>query len=159
MAELESSFTDDEAEDCTNIEMLPSEYLPLENAKSPVWEYFGFPAKNGQFTEPEKRLRNRVYCTSCKKSMPYKGNTTNMMVHLQYHHAAIHNQLLKVMKPNDKDKPRATGQHTIVESFEQRVPISRKSSRWKHLTESICYCIAKDMLPLDTIMTLALSIC
>jgi len=28
--------------------------LPLEKAKSPMWEHFGFKAKDGQFVEKDK---------------------------------------------------------------------------------------------------------
>ena len=31
------------------------EQLKLEKAKSPVWEYFGFPAENGQYLEKDKK--------------------------------------------------------------------------------------------------------
>ena len=33
------------------------ELLPLDRAKSSVWEYFGFPAENGDFTEKGKKKR------------------------------------------------------------------------------------------------------
>ena len=34
------------------------ELLPLEGARNTgVWQYFGFPAHNGQFAEPDKRKR------------------------------------------------------------------------------------------------------
>jgi len=34
------------------------ELLPLEGARNTgVWQYFGFPARSGQFAEPEKRKR------------------------------------------------------------------------------------------------------
>ena len=29
--------------------------LPLEGAKSGVWDYFGFPAKDGKFVEPDNK--------------------------------------------------------------------------------------------------------
>ena len=62
------------------------ECLLLEKAKSGVWEYFGFPTENGKFTEKDRRKRNEVFCKLCPKKMNYQGNTTNMMVHLQYNH-------------------------------------------------------------------------
>ena len=37
------------------------ELLPLEGAKNiGVWQYFGFPARNGPFAKPEKCKRRRV---------------------------------------------------------------------------------------------------
>ena len=38
------------------------EYLPLEKAKCPVWKYFGFPAQEGKFLEPDKKKRQTVHC-------------------------------------------------------------------------------------------------
>ena len=31
------------------------ELLPLDKVKSSIWEYFGFPAKNGDFAEKDKK--------------------------------------------------------------------------------------------------------
>ena len=62
------------------------ELLPLDKAKSSIWEYFGFPAKNGDFTEKDKKKRTEVHCKLCPRRLNYLGNTTNMMVHLQYNH-------------------------------------------------------------------------
>ena len=44
------------------------ELLPLDKAKSEVWKHFGFPAKDGQFIEKDKRRRTIVYCKLCPKS-------------------------------------------------------------------------------------------
>ena len=38
------------------------ELLKLEGATSRVWDYFGFPAKNDKFLEPDKKKWKRVYC-------------------------------------------------------------------------------------------------
>ena len=40
--------------DCCEIRQL----LPLEKAKSKVWEYFGFPAENNEFSEKDKKKRS-----------------------------------------------------------------------------------------------------
>ena len=69
------------------------ELLPLYKGKSGVWDYFGFPAKNGDFTEKDKKKRREVYCKLCPKKINYQGNTTNMIAHLQYNH---HAEFLKV---------------------------------------------------------------
>ncbi len=42
-------------------------------------------------------------------------------------------------------------QRSITEAFEQTVPLARSSPRWNALTQSVCYFIAKDMQPIDTI--------
>jgi len=61
--------------------------LPLEDSKSRVWSYFGFPAWEGQFLEKSKKMRQHVYCKLCQKPLNYVGNTTNQLVHLKNHHA------------------------------------------------------------------------
>ena len=67
------------------------ENLPLEKAKSPVWRFFGFPARGGKFIEPDKKKRTSVHCKMCKQELSYKGNTTNMLVHFQYNHRREYN--------------------------------------------------------------------
>ena len=62
------------------------ELLPLEKAKSAVWNYFGFPAQSGEFIEKDNKKRTTVFCKLCPKQLPYHGSTTSMMVHLQYNH-------------------------------------------------------------------------
>ena len=74
----------DESEGGEDVEILEDlQYLPLEKAKSPMWEHFSFIAKDGQFVEKDKKKRMMVYCTLCKNRLSYKRNTINMMVHLQ----------------------------------------------------------------------------
>jgi len=40
------------------------ELLPLlaSKSKSAIWAFFGFPVKDGQFIEKEKKKRNEVIC-------------------------------------------------------------------------------------------------
>ena len=52
-----------------------TELIPLEGASSKIWKYFGFPGKDGQFTERDKRKQNEVICSRCKKRFKYNGNT------------------------------------------------------------------------------------
>ena len=35
--------------------------LALEGAKSKVWRYFGFPAREGEYIEPVKKLRKSMF--------------------------------------------------------------------------------------------------
>jgi len=69
-----------------------TEYLPLKKANSIVWTHFGFPARSGKLIQKDKRLRKEVFCKLCKQSLSYKGNTTNMIVHLQSRHSAEFNE-------------------------------------------------------------------
>ena len=47
------------------------ELIPLEKAKSAVWDYFGFPAMNSQFKVKKKRME--VYCKLWPKIMQYQA--------------------------------------------------------------------------------------
>ena len=38
------------------------ELIPLEGCTSKIWKYFGFPGKDGQYLERDKRKRNEVTC-------------------------------------------------------------------------------------------------
>ena len=60
------------------------ELLPLEKSKSPVWLYFGFPTQ-GVFLEKEKKEGHSLL-QIVQTRLSYKGNTTNMLVHLQYNY-------------------------------------------------------------------------
>ena len=75
-----------------------------------------------------------------------------MMVHLQYDH---HTEFLKVKA---KGSPAAQARNAsqkkqpcITESFELLQPIPQSSKKWKMLTNSVCQCIAKDMMPFSTV--------
>jgi len=57
------------------------EYLLLERANSVVWTHFGFPAHSRKCIQKDKHLRKEVFFKLCKQ-LSYKGNTTNMIVHL-----------------------------------------------------------------------------
>ena len=73
--------------DCFSSETSESnQLLPLEKAKSAVWDYFVFPAENGEFREKEKKKQTEVHCKLCPKRVQYQGSTTNVMVQLQYNH-------------------------------------------------------------------------
>lgn len=131
-----------------------AELLPLEKAKSRVWNYFGFPASSGEYVEKDKRLRKEVFCKICKHSLSYKGNTTNMFVHLQYNHAPEYNELVSSSsKSTECSKPKKIpkGQLSIKESFGKLQPLSRSCPRWKSLTNAVCQFLAQDLVPIDTV--------
>ena len=147
---------EEETEDRTADNESPStnqhlELLPLENFKSPVWNHFGFPAKDGRFVD-DKGKRKSVCCKLCGRYLPYKGNTTNMASHLQHHHSSVYRSVYPAGSSSGTTKwPLPHGQTSIEGSMKNLQPLSRDSQRWKTLTKSVCYCITKDMLPLDTI--------
>ena len=134
-----------------------AEFLPLEKAKSHVWNYFGLPACSGEYVEKDKRLRKEVFCTICKRSLSYKGNTTNMIVHLQYHHVPEYNELAS-LSSNSIEHNKVTkvtklpkGQLSIKESFGKLQRLSRSCLRWKSLTNAVCQFLAQDLVPIDTV--------
>ena len=133
-----------------------AEFLPLEKAKSPVWRFFGFPSRSGEYVEKDKRRRKEVFCTLCKLRLNYTGSTTNMIVHLQYRHVAEYNELVSLLqksKSSEQTKlsklqlPR--GQLSIAESFGKVMPLTQSSTRWKRLTSAVCQFLAKDLVPID----------
>ena len=132
-----------------------SEYLPLEKAKSQVWKYFGFPARSGEFIQKVKCLHKEVFCKFFQQSLSYKGNTTNMIVHLQYCHAAEYSELVIPIKSKatgfKSSALHNSGQSSIEDSFKRMTPLSRSSSRWKVLTNAVCYLVAKDQHPMATV--------
>ena len=84
--------------------------LPFERGKSGVWAYFGFAAKNGEYIKKEKRKRSKVICRLCRKQLHYVGNTTNLLVHMQYHHVHEYSKLPKGTQPKATAKTEETQQ-------------------------------------------------
>ena len=153
------------AEENTDEQVSKRDLLPLENAKSSIWTYFGFPASNGRFVEAERKKRTNVFCKLCDMDLSYTGNTTNMITHLSYRrkdeYAAVKKQMAESAQTS---KPlqflasmevarssQSMSQPTILNSFEQAMPYPKSSSRWKSLTQSVSYFLAKDMLPISTV--------
>ena len=100
--------------------------LPLEKAKSAVWNYFGFPAQGGEFIEKDKK-RTTVFCKLCPKQLPYNSSTTNVMVHLQYNHLS---EFKKAKEKSDAVVPtaqRSKEQPTVAEAFQYLEPLSRSA--------------------------------
>ena len=85
----------------------------------------------------------------CKQSLSYKGNTTNLIVHLQYNHKDEHDSVLSKIATSFRMSE--LGQHSITEAFENLTPLPRNSKRWQALTASVCYFIGKDMQPYDCV--------
>ena len=125
------------------------ELLPLEGSVSPVWKYFGFPAENGKFLEPDKKKRKRVHCKLCHRVFSYVHNTTNLRQHLQESHRVEYVEAKSGTTHTVSAK--AKGQSTIVDTLHTCQPLAHTSHRWKSLTESVCYFIAKDMQPFQTV--------
>ena len=129
-----------------------AELLPLEGAISGIWCFFGFPAKDGQFVEKDKKKRNKVTCKLCIQVLKYASNTTNMPFHLQTHH----HREYAAMESQERARPASSGsstsagsshmQPTLVEPFKAQTLLSHTSHRWKGITDSVCYFL-HDALP------------
>ena len=129
-----------------------TEFLLLEKAKSIIWNHFGFPARSGKFIQKDKCIQKEVYCKLCKRSLSYKGNTTNMIVHLQSRHSAVYSEIVDQLKTTGSAHSSALlpkDQSSIEDSFKKLTPLPHSSSRWKALTNSVGYFLAKDLQPLS----------
>ena len=112
-----------------NLKMATSaarELLSLPGAKSEVWNYFRFPAKDDTFIEPDKNKKKYDYCSICDKQTKDCGNTTNMRAHLEENHRLIFATLLKQQKPSSS-KPTDPGQCTLEQSLQRCEPLARSS--------------------------------
>ena len=143
------------ASSCVKIVEDATDLLSLEGSTSEVWKHFGFPAKNGKYIEADKKKRVKVCCKLCKKSLKYCRNTSNLRAHLEQDHKKDFEALLEAEAEKEKLKvssgASSSKQPTVVETLNGLTPISRNSNRWIQLTKSICYFIAKDMQPYDTV--------
>ena len=92
------------------------ELLPLGGAKNTgVWQYFGFPASNGQFVEPDKRKRKSLRRMLCLQFLKYSSNTMNLRFHLHEHHQ-IEFGSLQIHNPG-RGKERSTSVLTLQKAF------------------------------------------
>ena len=144
------------------------ELIPLEGCTSKIWRYFGFPGKDRQFLEKDKRKRNEVTCRVCSKRFKYCGNTSNMRLHLNTVHpndfATMEKEESEADSSSSKRKAASKSQHSeamdtgllgtqqkLPAMFEAQKPLTRDNPKWKKLTNAICYFLAKDMKPFDTV--------
>ena len=113
-------------------------------------EYFGFPAKDGKILEANKKKRDVV---RCGKRVKYNGNTTNLRVHIRDTHSKVYRDLLQSEKEKTAaSKARAERQQpTLAQVYERSEVFPRQSPRWNQLTDALCYFIARDMQPFDTV--------
>lgn len=130
------------------------ELFPLPGSKSMIWAFFGFPAKDGQFLEIDKKKRKEVICKTCKKEFAYTGSTTNLISHLRNNHTKEYTTMMLKSRKGLTELPSKASdpsQKQLKDSFVAHSPLPHGTARWKKLTEAVCYYIAKDMLPLDTV--------
>ena len=124
-----------------------------KKTKAFVWKYFGFETdSNGR-----PRDVDMPKCRLCQAIVAAKdSNTSNLYSHLRSTHPE---ELLLVQRTSNKSYKQAKGQKTpsrdgqtsIIDSWSKQQPLSSSSKEHKALTNSVAYCLARDMLPLSTV--------
>ena len=116
-----------------------------KKTKSFVWNYFGFESDgNGR-----PRCINSPKCRLCRATIAAKdSNTTNLYSHLKSKHPE---EFLLAQRASNKGSLERKGQASILDSWKKQQLLSSSSKEHKSLTNSIAYCLARDMLPLSTV--------
>ena len=116
-----------------------------KKTKSFVWNYFGFESDgNGR-----PRCINSPKCHLCRATIAAKdSNTTNLYSHLKSKHPE---EFLLAQRASNKGSLERKGQASILDSWKKQQLLSSSSKEHKSLTNSIAYCLARDMLPLSTV--------
>ena len=118
------------------------------NTTSPVWAYFGLEAS----ADGKPVSTDRVICRLCETTVQAKGSsTTNLFTHLKKHHPLKHSELLQSTKKSSKPSTSTQAQPTITEAMEKARTYQRHSKKWQQLTDSVTYCLTKDMMPLYSV--------
>ena len=121
--------------------------LPKPHTTSPVSAHFGFePDKEGK-----AKTTDTATCGHCKKHVKSKGsNTTNLFSHLKVHHPMKYAEMARVRQSQTSNEESSSSskisssQVTIKEALE-------KCKKWEELTDSVTYCLAKDVLPMYSV--------
>lgn len=100
-------------------------------------------AREGQFLEKGKKRWQQVYCKLCRKQLSSVGNTTNLTSHLKNNHSEDYHDCQTEEKGPVAVEATQSKPQSIKDAFQAMTP------RWKKLTNSVYYFIAKDGQPLD----------
>ena len=132
-----------------------AEVASKSGTKSLVWDYFGL-----QLGADGKPVDDgSAVCRSCRKRVLAKhGNTSNLLAHLRTNHPAVHSQAKAAMDAKGKlparkatPVPSTSSQLTLQKSMTIAQSYERKGAKWKELTDTVTYFIAKDSLPIYTV--------
>ena len=135
--------------------MVERQLVSKSGTKSIVWDYCGL-----ELGADGKPVNDRsAICRSCRKRVLAKhGNTSNLLAHLQTNHPALHTQVKAAMDGKSKQPsrtatpaPAASSQPTLQETLTTAQAYERKGVKWKELTDTVTYFIAKDSLPIYTV--------
>ena len=125
------------------------------DCKSPVWTHFGFEADE----EGKPKSSDVAVCRLCHKTVSAKGgNTSNLFSHLGVRHPLQHTELKKVSsaasgKAGESSKMAkvSLGQMSLLSVLNPTQKYEQKSKKWQKLTDSVTYCLAKDMMPIYSV--------
>ena len=124
--------------------------MQKKNTYSAVWTIFGL-------KKTQKEDDKSVVCHLCQSVVLARGrNTSNLFSHLKIHHAkkctSIEKGEKKAKTTVDKKETGDSGnQITLVESIKRTKLYPRGSQRWKEITGSVVYFLAKEMVPISTV--------
>ncbi|KAF7214478.1 zinc finger BED domain-containing protein 1-like, partial [Nothobranchius furzeri] len=134
---------------------------------SVVWRWFGYLKSDVEQIKPT--------CKVCRRMVPSKtGNTTNLFNHLKKYHPSDYTESVKMRAESGQlvslsqsrlstsaaasSGPAGTGgaaaqpkQQSIISSFSAVAPYEQNSKRSKSITKALSFCIAEDMMPLNTV--------
>ena len=142
----------------------PLELLPLKSSTSPVWKFFGFPSRDGNVLESDKKKQKRLFCKLCECDYSFVGNTTNLWQHLEESHIEEYRQGKEEAKQASESESRSgtssdagsaqegsQSQPMINEVLSRKQSYLQNSAKLKMLNDSVCYFISKDMMPYLTV--------
>ena len=119
--------------------------LLSSSSSSPVWAFFGF--ENDGNGKPKDR--DSPKCCLCLKRVSVKGsNTSNLLAHLRIHHPSKFGEVDKQRKLQQSPSFSKSTQPCIIDKFEKAKQYERNWKKWKELTDSMTFCLVRDMLPL-----------
>ncbi|CAL9689321.1 unnamed protein product [Knipowitschia caucasica] len=125
------------------------ELVCKKGATSVVWSWFGF--------RPSDTRQNTIFCKICKRSVVAKGgNTTNLFHHLKQKHLLEYNKAVKAREEasastDDVVRPKKHTQQTIGVTLNNGAPYEKGSKRWGDLTNAVTRCLARDMMPIQSV--------
>ena len=94
--------------------------------------------------------------------MKYCGNTTNLLFHLRTKHPTEFNEVSnpdnspkegRLLSVNSKAASSSADnrQLTLPATIQATLPLPKSSTRYKKVTDAICYFLTRDMQPYDTV--------
>ena len=126
------------------VEAQYEQLISLPNAKSKVWEYFGFPGDSkGKIIDKKK-----VYCKLCEPTVAisYSTNTSNLTYHLLKRYPEEHRNVTEV-----KDRVPGLQQATLQEAIASAVPYAKDSKRAKQLVSTTADFICQGLQPINVV--------